>query len=318
MSSLKLGVMLPTRNVVTSSGSSSIDAVQALVHSACLLDELGYHSVWTGDSLLGRPRPEPLTVLAAFSTVTNSIRLGSATLLPAMRHPLQLAQQAATVDLLSNGRLDIGIGSGFPNEQTRRELNALAIDYKTRADRCHAVIRTCRELWQSLPVSENDYWKLPANTRMEPEPAQVGGPGLWLGGTSDAACRHVGELYDGWMPTAPTPDTFRTGWKIVTRTAREFGRDPEGITAATVLTVAIDDDASRAESQLREFIESYYGFSLEQVTTVVGCRAGTVEQILEAVNEFREAGVDCVILRFASKYQLQEIERWGPVLSSAL
>lgn len=317
MRSINLGIMLPTRNVVTSSGSPA-DAMQALVRSACLLDELGYDSVWVGDSVLGRPRPEPLTVLAAFAAVTRSICLGTATLLPAMRHPLQLAQQAATLDLLSNGRLALGIGAGFPNDQTRRELAALSIDYKTRADRSHAVMRTCRELWQSLPVSRSEFWEIPEETRLEPKPAQTGGPRLWLGGASEAACRRVGQTYDGWMPTAPTPQVFRRGWEVVTHTARESGRDADDITAATVLTVAIDDDSSRAQSHLRAFIERYYGFPLEQVSTVVGCRAGRVGQIVEAVNEFSEAGVGYVILRFASIDQLQQIERWGPALAAAL
>lgn len=317
MSSINLGIMLPTRNVVTTSGSPT-DAMQALIRSACLLDKLGYDSVWVGDSILGRPRPEPLTVLAAFAAATRSIRLGTATLLPAMRHPLQLAQQAATLDLLSNGRLDLGIGAGFPNDQTRRELAALSIDYRTRTDRSHAVMRTCRELWQSLPLSKNEFWEIPEDTRLEPKPAQTGGPRLWLGGASEAACQHVGRTYDGWMPTAPTPEIFQSGWKVVTHTAQESGRDADAITAATVLTVAVDDNYSRAQSQLRAFIERYYGFPLEQVTSVVGCRAGRVGQIVEAINEFREAGVNYVILRFASTDQLQQIERWGPALAAAL
>lgn len=317
MSSINLGIMLPTRNVVTSSGSPT-DAMQALIRSACLLDKLGYDSVWVGDSLLGRPRPEPLTVLAAFAAATSSIRLGTATLLPAMRHPLQLAQQAATLDLLSNGRLDLGIGAGFPNDQTRRELATLSIDYRTRADRSHAVMRTCRELWQSLPVTNHGFWEITAETRLEPKPAQTGGPKLWLGGASEAACQRVGQTYDGWMPTAPTPEAFRSGWEVVAHIARESDRDPDDITAATVLTVAIDDNPSRAQSQLRNFIERYYDFPLEQVTAVVGCRAGTVGQIVEAINEFREAGVNYVILRFAATDQLQQIERWGPALPAAL
>lgn len=317
MSSISLGIMLPTRNVVTTTGSPT-HTIRALIHSACLLDELGYHSVWVGDSLLGRPRPEPLTVLAAFAAATTSIRLGTATLLPAMRNPLQLAQQAATLDLLSNGRLDIGVGAGFPNEQTRRELHALSIDYETRIDRCHAVMRNCRELWQSRPISSSRYWDIPPHTDLEPKPVQQGGPRLWLGGASDAACRRVGSSYDGWMPTAPTPDVLRRGWKLIADSAESAGRDIDQITPATVLTVAVDDDSGRAHSKLRSFIERYYGFSLEQVASVVGCHAGRVGEIVEAVHAFHEAGADHIILRFASTDQLQEIERWGPALAATL
>jgi alkanesulfonate monooxygenase SsuD/methylene tetrahydromethanopterin reductase-like flavin-dependent oxidoreductase (luciferase family) len=106
----KIGLLLPTREAVIY-GDESGDP-RPLVDLAIRAEDLGFDSVWAGDSLLARPRAEPLTLLAGVATQTSDIELGTAVLLPSLRNPEQLAQATATLDALSGGRFILGVGAG--------------------------------------------------------------------------------------------------------------------------------------------------------------------------------------------------------------
>jgi alkanesulfonate monooxygenase SsuD/methylene tetrahydromethanopterin reductase-like flavin-dependent oxidoreductase (luciferase family) len=317
MSNLKLGLVLPTRNIITNE-SDPAEELAGMVGMAQQLEQVGYDSIWVGDSLLGRPRPEPLTVLAAIAARTTRIGLGTAALLPAMRHPLQLAQQAATLDLLSKGRLTLGVGTGFPNDQTRLELDALEIPFGERIERCHETVNWCRQFWQgeALPFSAK-HWEL-SLYESSPLPHQIGGPAFWLGGATENTCRTVGRYYDGWMPTSPSPEAYGNGWQIVQEMAESSGRDGGKIVPCTVLTVSIGKDEHVARKDLADFIETYYSVPLEQAQTVIGCTAGTLAQVVERIQQFADAGVQYVQLRFASKHQTDQINRWSKALREAV
>lgn len=153
---------------------------------------------------------------------------------------------------------------------------------------------------------------------MPPSPAQKGGPKFWLGGSTDATCRTVGEQYNGWMPTSPSPDKYAESWQVVLNSAIAAGRKTEEITASSVLTLVIDDDGDKARRQLREFIESYYQAPLESVQEVVGCRAGTIQEVVNEIYKFRDAGVQHLLVRFAAADQTVEISRWMKPLLAAL
>jgi len=100
---IKLGILLPTRGLLLRGGQPhNIDRIIALAET---VDQSGLDSVWVGDSLVAKPRMEPLAVLGALAARTNHVRLGTAVLLPALRHPVLLAQTLNTVDLISGGRL---------------------------------------------------------------------------------------------------------------------------------------------------------------------------------------------------------------------
>lgn len=307
-----IGIILPTRNVVTGDDSPQA-ALRAMVSCAQFLDDLGFGSVWVGDSLLGRPRPEPLAVLAAIGIQTKRIQVGTAALLPAMRNPLQLAQQAATVDLLSDGRLTLGVGTGFPNDQTRRELEALGIPFKERIERCHEAVAWCRSIWGAKVPDRQKYWKFDG-IDVPPLPAQENGPPFWLGGTSDKTCRIAGRDYQGWMPTSPTPQSFAQGWQIVRESALAAGRDPNAIARSTVLTLAVDQSGDEARATLRRFMETYYKVPLEEARKVVGCSAGTVEEVAVDLRQFVDVGVQHFLIRFAAPDQTEAIQHWAPLL----
>lgn len=225
-----------------------------------------------------------------------------------MRHPLQLAQHAATVDLLSRGRLRLGVGAGFPNEQTRRELDALGISFQARIARCHEAVAWCKAAWGASPPATAEHLQF-AGITVLPQPAQPGGPPFWLGGATERTCETVWRQYDGWMPTSPSPESFLHGWRTIVRAATAAGRDPGAITPATMLTVAIDGDARRARDQLSGFIKTYYGVALDQARTVVGCSFGTLGDVVADVRRFADVGARHVLVRFASADQDATVRR---------
>lgn len=313
---VELGVTLATRNVVTG-GSDPVARLREVIALAEFLEGAGFDAVWVGESLLARPRPEPMAVLAAMAARTRRISLGTAVVLAAMRHPLQLAQQAATVDLLAGGRLRLGVGSGFPSEQTRREVESLGIPFGERIARCHEVVAWCKAAWGAPSPDRAKYWQL-SGIAVLPRPARPGGPPFWLGGATERTCETVGRRYDGWMPTSPSAESFVRGWRIVVRAATAAGRDPGAITPATMLTIAVDDDAGRAREQLASFINTYYGVSVDQARSVIGFSVGTVSDVVGDIRRFADAGVRHVLLRFATADQDMTIRRWAPLLRAAL
>lgn len=117
----RLGLLLPSREVTLWADGDPL----LLVEAAVTAEAAGFDSVWIGDSLLARPRPEPLSVLAAVAARTRSLRLGTAVLLPLLRHPLTAAHTLATLDRLAPGRLVVGVAPGSDVPGTHTELAAV-------------------------------------------------------------------------------------------------------------------------------------------------------------------------------------------------
>ena len=126
---VSIGLLLPTREVVMASGAPDLSKIIDLAVQA---EELGFDSVWVGDSILARPRLEAMTTLAAVASRTQRVKLGTAVLLPALRHPVMLANEAANVDILSKGRLILGLGVATNNQSIAREFTACGVDFAHR------------------------------------------------------------------------------------------------------------------------------------------------------------------------------------------
>ena len=107
---MKIGILLPTRGLLLK--DKQPNNIERLLALAERIEEGGLDGVWVGDSLVAKPRMEPLAVLSALAVCTSRVRLGTAVLLPALRHPVLLAQTLATVELISEGRMVIGAGVG--------------------------------------------------------------------------------------------------------------------------------------------------------------------------------------------------------------
>jgi alkanesulfonate monooxygenase SsuD/methylene tetrahydromethanopterin reductase-like flavin-dependent oxidoreductase (luciferase family) len=304
MSALRFGVSLPTRHGSGHDGAQIGQAVELAVRA----EALGFDSVWAGESMLARPRFEPLTLLAAVAASTSRVALGSCVLLPALHAPVALAQRLATLDALSRGRLVVGAGIGVDLPATRREYAVAGVPFERRVRRLVETVQACRTLWSPKPEALRDDapgrltqdWDL-RGIVLEPKPHREGGPPFWVGATvaRDAALRRTGRVFDGWIPTAPNAETWASGWSAIQAAAREAERAPGAVTPAAYLTVSLDRDAAAAAARLASFYASYYGIPFEVMRRVHGCFAGSPEDCAAWLAGYAHAGVAHFVLRSA-------------------
>ena len=291
---VRIGYLLPTRERVMQ-GRPEAASLLALAERA---EGLGYDSVWIGDSVLARPRHDPLTLLAAVAARTTRVEIGTAVLLPALRNPVLLAHQAATIDQISGGRLVLGVGIASDVPNIRAEFAACGVPFDKRLGRMMEGLRLMRALWTGAPVDWDGRWKVETGV-LAPLPARPGGPPIWAAGAVPAALERVGRYFDGWFPNNPDPASWGERWREVQRAAREAGRDPSALTGAAYLTLAIDENAERASARLDAFFENYYG----QPAAVMRARqanfAGPAEGAVLWLREWAAAGASHLSLRFA-------------------
>lgn len=311
----RIGLLIPTRQSLLEPEVS----VRSMVELAVVAEELGFDSVWVGESILGRPRPEIFSLLGALSWATTKITIGTATLLPALRNPLLTAQALATVDCLTGGRLVVGVGAGFANHQTRAETEALGVDYGQRFSLMIEAVRCWRTLWAGEPcTSRTEAWHF-VDVELDPAPAQSGGPPVWLGGASEATQERAGRHFDGWMPTSNSPASFESGLARVRAAASSAKRNEESVSAAIVTTVALAD-GPECWWKLEAYLQRYYGVNLplERILEVVGGVAGSVEECARWISSFVESGAEHLIVRLAAPNPLEETRRHGARLLERL
>src|SRR5215468_11183110 len=148
---MRLGILIPTRGaVMQSERRPPVDEGWDMARHA---DEAGYDAVWVGDSIVAKPRLEPLTTLAYVAAMTRRVRLGTAVLLPALRQPVVLAQQIANLDQISRGRLVLGLGVGWSLPSAELEWAACGMDHPTRARALEEQIAVWRALWSGDPIT---------------------------------------------------------------------------------------------------------------------------------------------------------------------
>ncbi len=183
------------------------------------------------------PWLEPVTTLAAIAGATRRIRLATGVLIAPLRPALLLAKSLATLDVLSGGRVDLGVGLGWQRE----EFEAAGGAFEGRAARMDDALRACRVLWSQAPasfespsVSFRDLWCLP-------RPVQEGGLPIWLGVRLDE--RNVSRIVEygaGWMPLGLTLEELERGTQWLRRAYEGAGRDPDSIGVRSMVPVALD------------------------------------------------------------------------------
>ena len=294
----KIGYLLPTRERIME-GQPETCALLALAERA---EGLGYDSVWVGDSLLARPRHEPLTLLAAVAARTRRLEVGTAVLLPALRNPVLLAHQVATLDQVSEGRFILGIGIARDVPSIRAEFTAAGVPFDKRVGRMLEGLRLCRALWAGQPVDWDGRWEVRGGV-LAPTPYRPGGPPIWVGGNQEASRKQVGRWFDGWMPISPSPMQWAEQWAEVQTIAREAGRDPTRLSGSMYLTLSLDDDANRAAARLDAFLEHYYGLPAAQLRTWQTTYAGQAAGAAEWLAGYARAGVGHFVLRFVGDHE---------------
>ena len=277
-----IGLLLPSRESLLWAESD----LAFVVESARAAEAAGFDSVWVGDSLLARPRGEPLLLLAAVAGATRRVMLGTAVLLPLLRHPLTLAHALATLDRVAEGRLIVGVGPGAELPGTHAELKALGVPSDRRVSAMLASLERCRSLWAGG-----------GDVELQPKPYRPGGPPIWVGATGPRMLRATGERFDGWLPFSTTPEIYAAGLKTVRESAERAGRDPDAISAGLYLTVALADSNEAAAKKLDDYIRAYYGVPAEVMGRQQALHAGTLESAREWIAAYRAAGAKQIVVR---------------------
>src|SRR5438046_7872952 len=163
---VELGVLLPTREAVMS-GHPETAPLLAMAERA---EASGFDAVWIGDSLIARPRHEPLTLLAAVAARTQRVKLGTAVLLPALRNPVVLAHVVGTLDRIAEGRVILGVGIAADAPPIRKEFAAAGVPFERRVGRFLETLEICQALWTRAHVSFRGKHFHRVEVPMEPKP----------------------------------------------------------------------------------------------------------------------------------------------------
>ena len=288
-----------------------------------------FDAVWVGDSLLAKPRLESVTLLSALAAVTSRVRLGVGCMATFVhRHPVMLAHQWASLDVLSGGRTWLAVCLGGPNEQSTAqalEHAVMGVAAGERVGRLEEGIAILRKLFHEKDVAhEGRFYRLEGVT-LQPSPVQRPCPiwiasnptGLtWKGGASAAEAvversfRRVARYADGWMTNKLSPDEFRTQFGRIRAMAREEGRDPAGLGAALYHNININEDRQKALEESKAFLDAYYTAKFTPKFVEQWTVAGPPERCVDELRAYFAAGVGHMALRLASWNQLGQFKRF--------
>lgn len=214
---------------------------------AAAAEGLGYASLWVGDRVLTPTRPsdfypgggtaerpyppeftrfvDPLVALTVAAGTTSRVRLGTSTLTGTLHAPALLGRTLTSLDLVSGGRLDVGLGLSW----LRDEYTATGAPWPGRGHRLEELLDALVTMWTSNPVRhEGTNWRIPEST-MDLRPAQRPHPPLLLGGSTPRALERTGRRADGWLAVEVPAATFRAQWATIRSAAERAGRDPADI-----------------------------------------------------------------------------------------
>ena len=268
-------------------------------------EALGFDRITTGEHLMDGNPPRPtvlgLPAMAAAAGATRSLRIMTGIVIVPLYHPVMLAKLVATVDVVSGGRLDFGIGiSG--QRGTKVEFDAVGISVRTRGRRTNEMLDVMKRLWTEEHVShDGDFFKFEDVTLL-PQPVQKPHPPIWVSGRSDAAMRRAALQGDGWYPYLFTVRRLRRSNEAIREIAAEAGRDLTGFHWGLNQPTSIMEDPEQALALAVENVGQRYVTperSAEDIARAL-CISGTPEDCVQAIQERIDAGVREINFSFLS------------------
>ena len=253
-------------------------------------EELPFNAAWCIEQVIGTaPVLESVTTLTYAAAVTKRLRLGIAVLLIAQRNPIDLAKALSSLDVLSDGRLIVGVGLGA----STRHYPAYGLPPEGRVARFRENLEIMKQLWTEDKVTLDGRFSRLVSIPMQPKPVQRPHPPIWFGGHAEAALRRAAELGDGYIGAGSTPmDAFLDDIKQL----------PADFPKAKRLYLALGDNLSR----LREWFGAFYHKPelADQVAVW-----GSPQQIVDQIIRLRDAGVNYILLNlvFDEEAQMEQL-----------
>ena len=264
------------------------------------VEELGvYESAWTQEMVIGSAAPQlaPLEVMTYAAACTSTLRLGCVAFVTTLHIPVHLAKSLASLDQLSGGRLEVGIGSGGP----RRPFAAFGMSADRWLPRFTEGVALMKALWTEPSVTfDGEFWQL-KDVAMEPKPYQKPYPRLWFGGSAPAAVRRGVRMCDGFFG-AGSSDTsaFASQVEVVRETladdfgGRRVGFGPGEFPIAKRIYLGVDRvDSSRARDRMNDALAVVYGARVPAIEAAAV--TGTVAECVDGVRAVIDAGAEMIL-----------------------
>ena len=181
---------------------------------------------------------EPLSTIAHLTAVTERLRFGTGILIAALRRPVVLAKMLSTIDVLSGGRIDLGVGVGWQRE----EYEAAGLDFDDRGAQLDHTLEVCQTLWRQTRASHDSDRLAFDGIHQMPKPAQPGGIPIWVSGTvNPRSMRRLARFGSGWIPWGPDAVDLPAGIAAMRASVEALGRDPAEIEVVANLSIVIID-----------------------------------------------------------------------------
>jgi probable F420-dependent oxidoreductase len=270
-------------------GEFSPDAFRSYLARA---ESLGcYESAWAQEmTLSASAQLGPMEAMTYAAACTSRLRIGCSVFVSTLHSPVYLAKSLATLDQLSQGRLEIGVGTGGPD----RPFAAFGVDGARYTARFAEGVRLMQALWtQPLVTFDGEFWQL-KDAAMEPKPRQKPYPRLWFGAAGESALRRAARLGDGFFGAGASPlAAFESQVRTVRSALEAAGRPVADFPIAKRLYIGIDSDASRARARMNVGLEALYGRRMPSVEEAAV--AGTVSDCVAAVRAAATAGAELIL-----------------------
>ena len=283
----------------------------AFRHYFSRVEELGYASAWAQEMVLG-PSPQlgPVEVMTYAAACTERIRLGCVVFVSTLYSPVHLAKSLSSLDQLSRGRTDIGVGTGGKG----RMFSAFGVDPDRYVARFTEGLALMKALWTEPRVTfDGEFWQL-HDAAMEPKPAQKPYPPVWFGGSAPAGMRRAVRHGNGFMGAgSQTAAQFAEQVRVVREELSTQGRDPETFRIGKRVYVHVDDDAARGRRRLEDALTAHYGRGgwSEHIL------AGPVEECAAGIRTVHDAGAELILLNPLAD-EAEQLERVATELIPAL
>lgn len=260
--------------------------------SARAAEQAGFDLLATGEHMFFHgPVPNGLVQLAAAAGATSTIRLLSALTVVPLYQPGVLAKLVTTLDQVSGGRLDFGVGVGgeYPPE-----FVASGVDVKQRGARTDEALELLQQLWTGAKVDfTGKYARIPG-LQLQPGPVQPGGPPIWLGGRKDAAIRRAARFAEHWMPYMYSPEQLTKSLNQVRSVAGEYGRRPSDVSGAVYLWGAVDPDGTQSRQWAIDYVSKVYQQDFSPLADKYLIH-GSPQQVVDRIGQYHEGGADTII-----------------------
>jgi alkanesulfonate monooxygenase len=280
---------------------------QDLIQYGVEMEELGFDSLWVWDHILLGVEPhfpiiDSLSLLTAVAARTSTIKIGTGILVLPLRNPLVLAKQLSSIDQISQGRLMMGMASGW----YKREFDAVGIPFEKRGKIMDQNLEIMKRLWsEDMVAGEYPPHNL-RNAVMFPKPYQQPRPPLLIGGYVDRVLKRAALGGDGWLTYFYTPEGFTKSWDKIRNFAEEGGRDPDTLANCNQLPIMVGNSRAEVEGPMMEWLNAEWDFAGWSDSTTDSAIMGTPEECVEQLQAHLDVGVQKIIF-VPYKYEREQV-----------